>query len=157
MYVYKIVSFTAASARCESRVGWSGQMSDVDPVSPVSQTADNAELYGGIALGIATLAVLIVANSPLGPQYRALFDTTAEIRIGSVGLSKSLEHWINDGLMAIFFLLVGLEIKREVIEQRRLGGSGGHRHRLCNRHLRIARPRRSRIAEDVPAGAGHHR
>ena len=91
-------------------------MSDIDPVSPVSQTADNAELYGGIALGIATLAVLIVANSPLGPQYRALFDTTAEIRIGSVGLSKSLEHWINDGLMAIFFLLVGLEIKREVIE-----------------------------------------
>jgi Na+:H+ antiporter, NhaA family len=76
----------------------------------------NADLYGGIILGIATIAALIVANSPLGPQYSALLEVTGEVRIGSLGLSKSLEHWINDGLMAIFFLLVGLEIKREAIE-----------------------------------------
>jgi Na+:H+ antiporter, NhaA family len=91
-------------------------MSDIHSVSPMPRTTDNADLFGGIALGIATLAALIIANSPLAPQYRDLFDATAEIRIGSIGLSKSLEHWINDGLMAIFFLLVGLEIKREVIE-----------------------------------------
>jgi Na+:H+ antiporter, NhaA family len=71
---------------------------------------------GGVVLGIATLAALIVANSALGPQYRAFLEATGEVRVGSLGLSKDIEHWINDGLMAIFFLLVGLEIKREVIE-----------------------------------------
>jgi NhaA family Na+:H+ antiporter len=82
----------------------------------MAQNTDKADLFGGIALGIATLAALLIANSALGPQYNAILHATAEIRIGSIGLSKSLEHWINDGLMAIFFLLVGLEIKREVIE-----------------------------------------
>jgi NhaA family Na+:H+ antiporter len=91
-------------------------MADRQGVLPMAQKADQADLFGGIALGIATLAALLIANSPLGPQYSALIQATAEIRIGSIGLSKSLEHWINDGLMAIFFLLVGLEIKREVIE-----------------------------------------
>ena len=82
----------------------------------MAKNTDKADLFGGIALGAATLAALLIANSPLSPQYNALIHATAEIRIGSIGLSKSLEHWINDGLMAIFFLLVGLEIKREVIE-----------------------------------------
>lgn len=77
---------------------------------------DRADLYGGVVLGAAALAALLIANSPLAPQYSALLHATGEIRIGSVGLSKSLEHWVNDGLMAIFFLLVGLEIKREAIE-----------------------------------------
>jgi NhaA family Na+:H+ antiporter len=82
----------------------------------MAQNSDKADLFGGLALGAATLAALLIANSPLAPQYNAVIQATGEIRIGSVGLSKSLEHWINDGLMAIFFLLVGLEIKREVIE-----------------------------------------
>jgi Na+:H+ antiporter, NhaA family len=85
-------------------------------VSVMPHNTDKADLYGGIILGIATLAALVVANSSLGPQYRALLEATGEIRIGSVGLSKDVEHWINDGLMAIFFLLVGLEIKREALE-----------------------------------------
>jgi Na+:H+ antiporter, NhaA family len=80
--------------------------------------ADSAksDLTGGVVLCVATIAALIVANSPLGPHYSALLETQGEIRIGSIGLSKSLEHWINDGLMAIFFLLIGLEIKREAVE-----------------------------------------
>src|ERR1700682_1430380 len=82
----------------------------------MAQNSDQADLFGGIALGIATLAALSIANSALGPQYNALIHATAEVRIGSIGLSKSLEHWINDGLMAVFFLLVGLEIKREAFE-----------------------------------------
>jgi Na+:H+ antiporter, NhaA family len=92
------------------------QMADIHSVSPMPHDADKADLFGGIVLGIATLAALFIANSPFSPQYGALIQATGEIRIGSIGLSKSLEHWINDGLMAIFFLLVGLEIKREVIE-----------------------------------------
>jgi NhaA family Na+:H+ antiporter len=78
--------------------------------------SDKSDLYGGIALGIAAIAALIVANSPIGEHYQALLETTAEVRIGSIGLAKSLDHWVNDGLMAIFFLLVALEIKREAIE-----------------------------------------
>jgi Na+:H+ antiporter, NhaA family len=74
------------------------------------------DLYGGVVLGVATLAALILANSPLSSQYEALLQATGEIRIGSLALSKTLEHWINDGLMAIFFLLMALEIKREVME-----------------------------------------
>jgi Na+:H+ antiporter, NhaA family len=78
--------------------------------------SENADLYGGIVLGLATIAALVVANSPLGHHYEALLQATGEVRIGSIGLAKSLEHWINDGLMAIFFLLVGLEIKREAMQ-----------------------------------------
>jgi NhaA family Na+:H+ antiporter len=75
----------------------------------------SSDLYGGITLGAAALAALVVANSPLGPSYQALLHVYGEIRIGSFGLAQSLVHWINDGLMAIFFLLVGLEIKREAL------------------------------------------
>ena len=83
---------------------------------PKSHESGNTDVYAGIVMGIATVAALIVANSPLGHQFEALLHTTGEVRIGSIGLRKSLEHWINDGLMAIFFLLVGLEIKREAID-----------------------------------------
>jgi NhaA family Na+:H+ antiporter len=78
--------------------------------------SDRSDLYGGLGLALATLAALLVANSALEPYYTALLHLTGEVRIGSIGLAKPLEHWINDGLMAIFFLLVGLEIKREACE-----------------------------------------
>ena len=81
-----------------------------------SHASDRPDLYGGLGLGLATLAALVVANSALNPYYTALLHLTGEVRIGSIGLAKPLEHWINDGLMAIFFLLVGLEIKREAGE-----------------------------------------
>src|SRR5580704_7653481 len=84
--------------------------------APSSHTSDRSDLYGGLGLGLATLAALVVANSALEPYYTAFLHLTGEVRIGSIGLAKPLEHWINDGLMAIFFLLVGLEIKREACE-----------------------------------------
>lgn len=62
-------------------------------------------------MGAAALA-LIVANSPLGPSYREAVHQT----VGLPVLKLTIEHWVNDGLMALFFLLVGLEIKRELVD-----------------------------------------
>ncbi len=86
------------------------------PKAPATGVSEKAGLYGGLVLGLSAIAALIVANSPFGPDYEALLRTTGEVRIGSIGLSKTVDHWINDGLMAVFFLLVGLEIKREALE-----------------------------------------
>ena len=74
------------------------------------------EAAGGLVLMGASVLALIVANSPLATYYSALLDVRLEIRLGSAGLSKPLLLWINDGLMAVFFFLVGLELKGEVLE-----------------------------------------
>ena len=74
------------------------------------------EAAGGIVLAFATLAALVLANSPLAPVYRAFLDVPVEVRLGGFEIAKPLLLWINDGLMAVFFLLVGLELKRELIE-----------------------------------------
>lgn len=74
------------------------------------------ESLAGILLVIAALIGLGVANSPLGDDYVRLFETKLSILFGGIGLSKPLLLWINDGLMAVFFLLVALELKREILE-----------------------------------------
>jgi NhaA family Na+:H+ antiporter len=74
------------------------------------------EAASGIVLVAAAAAAMLVANSPLAGLYAALIDVPVEVRVGTFGLSKPLLLWINDGLMAIFFLLVGLELKREFLE-----------------------------------------
>lgn len=74
------------------------------------------ESAGGILLAIATLVALAFSNSPLEPVYQWLLDLPVTVTIGRLGLSKPLLLWINDGLMAVFFLLVGLEMKREIFE-----------------------------------------
>lgn len=74
------------------------------------------ESAGGIILIIAAALALIVANSPLSSYYDLLLDTPVEIRIGNLEIAKPLLLWINDGLMAVFFFLVGLELKREILE-----------------------------------------
>jgi Na+:H+ antiporter, NhaA family len=73
------------------------------------------EPSGGILLLVFTALALVWANSPLSEQYSSLWGTYVTIGGGSFVLSQTLIHWINDGLMAIFFVLVGLEIKREVL------------------------------------------
>jgi NhaA family Na+:H+ antiporter len=95
---------------------WIAQPASQASSAVMADHDSKTDLYGGVALGAATLVALILANSPLASQYDALLQATGEIRIGSLALSKTLDHWINDGLMAIFFLLMGLEIKREVLE-----------------------------------------
>jgi Na+:H+ antiporter, NhaA family len=73
------------------------------------------EAVGGILLLVCALVALLWANSPWGAAYDALWST--ELTLGTVQfhLTESLRHWVNDGLMAIFFFVVGLEIKREVL------------------------------------------
>ena len=74
------------------------------------------ESAGGILLVIAAVIAMILANSPLENVYLRVLGTPMTVSIGQFGLSKPLLLWINDGLMAVFFLLVGLEIKREALE-----------------------------------------
>jgi len=73
---------------------------------------------GGIVLMLAAVLALGLDNSPLAWVYDALLKTPVVVQIGALELNKPLLLWINDGLMAIFFFLVGLEIKREVVEGR---------------------------------------
>lgn len=74
------------------------------------------EAAGGILLMLAAAAAMIVANSPLQQYYSALLDLPFTIALGAFGISKPVLLWINDGLMAVFFFLVGLELKREMVE-----------------------------------------
>lgn len=74
------------------------------------------ESASGIILVGAAVLALIISNSPLSSLYDLFLDTPVEIRIGALHLAKPLLLWINDGLMAIFFLLIGLEVKREILD-----------------------------------------
>jgi NhaA family Na+:H+ antiporter len=74
------------------------------------------ESSAGILLFLSAVLALIIANSPLSGYYDLLLDTPVAIQIGALDISKPLLLWINDGLMAVFFFLVGLELKRELIE-----------------------------------------
>jgi len=68
----------------------------------------------GMMLLFATILALVVANSPIYEMYHHLLEMHIQLGVGNFTIDESVHHWINDGLMAIFFLLVGLEIKREL-------------------------------------------
>jgi Na+:H+ antiporter, NhaA family len=67
----------------------------------------------GLLLLVATLAAIALVNSPAGPAFAAFWERTAGLTFGDARFELSLLHWVNDGLLTIFFLVVGLEIKRE--------------------------------------------
>ena len=73
------------------------------------------EAAGGIVLVVAAVLAMLVANSALSPYYESLLSVPFTITLGEAGISKPVLLWINDGLMAIFFFLIGLEIKREYL------------------------------------------
>ncbi|MGH2747674.1 MAG: Na+/H+ antiporter NhaA [Actinomycetota bacterium] len=75
----------------------------------------DTEVAGGIVLLAATLLALLWVNSPLGDSYERLWTTELSLNLGNFELSEDLRNWVNDGLMAIFFFVVGLEIKRELV------------------------------------------
>ncbi|MGH1440326.1 MAG: Na+/H+ antiporter NhaA [Cellvibrionaceae bacterium] len=74
------------------------------------------ESAAGILLMFSAVLAIILANSPLASYYNLLIDTPVSVAIDTFSINKPLLLWVNDGLMAIFFLLVGLELKREFIE-----------------------------------------
>ncbi|MBN2894836.1 MAG: Na+/H+ antiporter NhaA [Campylobacterales bacterium] len=73
------------------------------------------EAFSGILLFVAAVCAVLVANSGLGQQYFDFWHMHLGMALGSHVLSMTLEHWVNDALMALFFLMVGLEIKREML------------------------------------------
>lgn len=83
-------------------------------LGPFRQFTANAA-SGGLVLVAAAMAAFAWANSPWGEGYAALWATKLTIGVGDLALSKALILWVNDALMAIFFLVVGLEIKRELL------------------------------------------
>ena len=74
------------------------------------------ESAGGIILMISVALAMILANSPLAGLYEGFLNTEVQVRVGALDIDKPLLLWINDGLMALFFLLIGLEVKRELLE-----------------------------------------
>jgi NhaA family Na+:H+ antiporter len=74
------------------------------------------ESAGGLLLMAATALALVAANSPFVDFYNAFLDAPVDVRVGAIEVAKPALLWINDGLMAVFFFLIGLELKREFLE-----------------------------------------
>lgn len=91
------------------------------PVEPIHHIVNpflrflQVETASGFVLLLAAGFALAIANSPAGNTYRAFWDTPLVLQIGSFSLGHSLQEWINDGLMVIFFFVIGLEVKRELV------------------------------------------
>src|SRR5687767_13974979 len=88
------------------------------PLAPLLQPVQAflaAESAGGIVLLVFAVAALSWANSPWGDTYQHFWHAKLSVDFAGHAFAMSLEHWVNDGLMVIFFLLVGLEIKRELL------------------------------------------
>lgn len=91
----------------------------VDPIDkililPVRRFINNSTTSGILLFAMAVIA-LILANSPLKEAYHHFWENTFSISYNDYAISKSLHHWINDGLMSIFFFVIGLELKREIM------------------------------------------
>jgi NhaA family Na+:H+ antiporter len=81
-------------------------------VRPLQEFLSTATASGTMLL-LAAVVALVWANSPWGDAYEGFWSTPAEFRLGTWAIGDDLRHWVNDGLMTLFFLVVGLEIKRE--------------------------------------------
>jgi len=88
----------------------------VKKISAALQEFIAQETSAGIVLFCAAVAAMVAINSALNPYYLAFLDIPVAMQFGALEIAKPLSLWINDGLMAIFFFLVGLEVKRELIE-----------------------------------------
>lgn len=91
------------------------------PAEPIDRVVDpiarffHVESASGVVLLLATVAALVLANSPASEDFLSWWQTPLGISVGAFEIRHSLKHWINDGLMVIFFFVVSLEVKRELI------------------------------------------
>ncbi|HEX8357967.1 MAG TPA: Na+/H+ antiporter NhaA, partial [Segetibacter sp.] len=74
----------------------------------------DSEKIAGLLLIVCTIISLVIANSSFGEGYVHFMHLKLNLSLAPIDLNYSLEHWVNDGLMAIFFLMVGLEVEREI-------------------------------------------
>ncbi len=74
-----------------------------------------SEVSGGAVLLVAAIAAVAWANAPFGETYKSFWETNLTLGFGDVSITEDLKHWVNDGLMVLFFFVVGLEIKRELV------------------------------------------
>lgn len=94
-------------------------MEKQDKTSPIAEALREflqMETAGGALLLVSVITAMLVANSPLAGLYGSLVDLTVALQVGALVINKPLLLWVNDGLMAVFFFLIGLEIKREIRE-----------------------------------------
>ena len=89
---------------------------NLSPITSVLRKFMKLESASGILMLTAAIIAMLAANSPLADLYSELLDITVAVQVGALSISKPLLLWVNDGLMAVFFFLIGLEIKREVME-----------------------------------------
>jgi Na+/H+ antiporter NhaA len=117
------------------------------------------ESAGGVVLGLAASAALVASNSGWAPAYEAFRQMPGELRIGDLVLAKPLLVWVNDLWMAVFFFLVGLEIKREFVDgdAARMGHPGSDGHRLCAGRAVVAGRSGAGVAEGLSDRGRDHR
>jgi Na+:H+ antiporter, NhaA family len=75
----------------------------------------DTEAASGLALMIAAVVAMVWANSPWNDTYETVWHTTVNLKVGAMGIDQDLRHFVNDGLMALFFVVVALEVKRELV------------------------------------------
>jgi NhaA family Na+:H+ antiporter len=92
------------------------EQNNLSPITSAVRGFMKLESASGILMLTAAIIAMLAANSPLAGLYGELLDTTVAVQVGALSISKPLLLWVNDGLMAVFFFLIGLEIKREVME-----------------------------------------
>ena len=91
-------------------------MTPLQNLQTAAQNFLRLESAGGILLVLAAVMATVLMNSPLSRAYDAFLQVPLSVQFGAIGVAKPLLLWINDGLMAVFFFLVGLELKREFLE-----------------------------------------
>jgi NhaA family Na+:H+ antiporter len=87
----------------------------IDRIRQPLQRIIHLENISGVALIVAAAVAILVANSPLGDSFANFWHTHLHVSVGSITIDESLVHWVNDGFMTVFFLVAGLEIKRELV------------------------------------------